>query len=231
MYQVWYSKSGVAKEIGRSPSAVAYKLGNFASMDPELAKRGIKGLANSSEADRRIWAEFYGKWALLASQIRVVVSTQMPVSPVSAPMSAASAISRDGPTEVVMTAKQRRGQRFFRASVLAGHDGKCCITGIAHPEMLRASHIVPWKDDAKLRLNPRNGLCLNALHDAAFDRGLFTLTDACEVRYAKRLKKGLPQEVWDGMFAKHEGQEVQMPERFRPEAAYLKFHRERVFCG
>ncbi|MBX3387813.1 MAG: HNH endonuclease [Phycisphaeraceae bacterium] len=120
-------------------------------------------------------------------------------------MSAASAISRDGPTEVVMTVKQRRGQRFFRASVLAGHDGKCCITGITHPEMLRASHIVPWKDDAKLRLNPRNGLCLNALHDAAFDRGLFTLTDACEVRHAKRLKKGLPREVWDGMFAKHEG--------------------------
>ncbi|MBL8876775.1 MAG: HNH endonuclease [Phycisphaerae bacterium] len=97
--------------------------------------------------------------------------------------------------------------------------------------MLRASHIVPWKDDAKLRLNPRNGLCLNALHDAAFDRGLFTLTDACEVRYAKRLKKGLPREVWEGMFEKHEGQAVQMPERFRPEAAYLRHHRERVFCG
>jgi len=224
----------VAKEIGRTPSAVAYKLGNFASMDPELAKRGIKGLANSSEADRRIWAEFYGKWALLASQIKVVVSTQVPVaaSPVSA-MSPGSGLGLEslGPTEVVMTVKQRRGQRFFRAAVMAGHDGKCCITGIAHPEMLRASHIVPWKDDAKLRLNPRNGLCLNALHDAAFDRGLFTLTDACEVRYAKKLKKGLPREVWDGMFAKHEGQAVQMPERFRPEAAYLAFHRERVFCG
>lgn len=216
----------VAKEIGRTPSAVAYKLGNFASMDPELAKRGIKGLANSSEADRRIWAEFYGKWGLLASQIKVVVSTQVPVA-----ASPVSAMAPEGPTEIVMTVKQRRGQRFFRAAVLAGHDGKCCITGIGHPEMLRASHIVPWKDDEKLRLNPRNGLCLNALHDAAFDRGLLTLTDSCEVRYAKRLRKGLPREVWEGMFEKHEGREVTMPERFRPEAVYLQHHRERVFCG
>ncbi len=97
--------------------------------------------------------------------------------------------------------------------------------------MLRASHIVPWKDDAKLRLNPRNGVCLNARHDAAFDRGLITLTDGCEVRYAKRLKRGLPREVWAGMFEAHEGKEVQMPERFRPEGEYLKHHREKVFCG
>lgn len=232
-FGVMHSKNrdvvAVAAAIGRTPGAVALKLVNFASMDPELAARGIKGMGNSSEADRRIWAEFYGKWALLASQIKVVVSTQVPVA--VSPGSGMLVVSPQRPTEVVMTVKQRRGQRFFRAAVLAGHDGKCCITGIAHPEMLRASHIVPWKDDAKLRLNPRNGLCLNALHDAAFDRGLFTLTDAREVRYAKRLKKGLPREVWGGMFEAHEGKEVKMPERFRPEAGYLKYHREKVFCG
>jgi len=35
-----------------------------------------------------------------------------------------------------------------------------------------ASHIVPWAEDERNRLNPRNGLCLNALHDRAFDRHL-----------------------------------------------------------
>lgn len=207
----------VATEIGRTPSAVAYKLGNFASMDPELAARGIKGLGNSSAADREIWAEFHGKWELLSRQIKIIVRTHSPRTP-------------DGPTEIEMTVKQRRGQRFFRAAVLAAHEGACCITGISHPELLRASHIVPWKEN-KERLNPRNGLCLNALHDAAFDRGLLTLTERCEVRCAKKLKKGLPQEVWEGMFEKHDGQEVRMPERFRPLPEFLAFHRERVFCG
>ena len=52
----------LAKIIGRSPSSVARKLGNFASFDPKLQARGIKGLANASKLDREIWNEFYQNW-------------------------------------------------------------------------------------------------------------------------------------------------------------------------
>src|SRR5207248_3664526 len=71
----------------------------------------------------------------------------------------------------------RVNQHFFRAAVLAAYDYKCCITGLAVPELLVASHIVPWAKDPKQRMNPRNGLCLNALHDRAFDRGLMFIDE------------------------------------------------------
>ena len=44
-----------ANLIGRSPSAVAFKLGNFGAFDPELKKRGISGLTNYSKLDKEIW--------------------------------------------------------------------------------------------------------------------------------------------------------------------------------
>ena len=48
----------MANLIGRSPGAVAFKLGNFGSFDPELKKRGIGGLPNTSKLDKEIWDEF-----------------------------------------------------------------------------------------------------------------------------------------------------------------------------
>lgn len=47
-----------AQRLGRTPSAVAMKLVNFASFDPELQRRGIKGLKNARRGDRALWEEF-----------------------------------------------------------------------------------------------------------------------------------------------------------------------------
>lgn len=50
---------------------------------------------------------------------------------------------------------------------------RCPMTGITDPDLLRASHIKPWRDcktDAE-RLDVHNGLLLSALWDAAFDKG------------------------------------------------------------
>ena len=63
----------------------------------------------------------------------------------------------------------RVNQSFFRNRVLSAYGFRCCVTGLTNRSLLTASHIVPWAKDAKNRLNPRNGLCLNALHDRAFD--------------------------------------------------------------
>ncbi len=65
---------------------------------------------------------------------------------------------------------------------------RCCITGLAIPQLLNASHIVPWSFDVKNRTNPRNGLCLNAIHDRAFDCGLLTVTPDLTVRLSPSLK-------------------------------------------
>jgi predicted restriction endonuclease len=82
-------------------------------------------------------------------------------------------------TEQWKLQKTRIGQGPFRSALLARWQGRCPLTGIAEPELLRASHIIPWnrcESDAE-RVNPENGLLLSALWDAAFDRGLVSFAD------------------------------------------------------
>ncbi|MCK6475447.1 MAG: HNH endonuclease [Phycisphaerales bacterium] len=217
----------LAGAIGRTPSAVALKLVNFASLDPELRAQGVGGMGNTSAADRSVWDEFFGRWDVLADNSVVpepIIFEAAPQREISAPRSASV-----GPTEVVREVAQRRGQSFFRASVMAAHDGRCCITGITSEPLLRASHIVPWSHDPALRLDPRNGLCLNALHDAAFDRGLITLSDRFELLVSERVKSEVPEPVYREMFASRAGATISMPERFRPSPEMLRFHRSEVF--
>jgi hypothetical protein len=82
-------------------------------------------------------------------------------------------------TEVERLTVQRVGQDIFRAALLDYWGGRCPLTGIADPTLLRASHIVPWAEcdtDAQ-RLDVHNGLLLSALWDAAFDAGLVSFAD------------------------------------------------------
>ena len=82
-------------------------------------------------------------------------------------------------TEAERLVVQRVGQDIFRAGLLDYWEGRCAITGLAVPELLRASHIKPWADcqsDAE-RLDVFNGLLLAPNLDAAFDRGYITLAD------------------------------------------------------
>ena len=60
----------LANFIGRTPSSIALKLGNFASFDPTLKERGIKGASNASKLDKQVWDEFYNNWdaALIESE-------------------------------------------------------------------------------------------------------------------------------------------------------------------
>jgi predicted restriction endonuclease len=92
------------------------------------------------------------------------------------------------------------------------------MTGLQHPELLVASHIVAWKDDSSNRLNPTNGLCLNALHDKAFDRALITVdADSYCVRVSSALK-GV--RLFTGLDAKS----IILPDKFLPEQTFLARH-------
>lgn len=59
--------------------------------------------------------------------------------------------------------------------MLSAYNNTCAITKIKINEFLVASHIKPWAKDQNNRLNPHNGICLNSIHDKAFDRGLITI--------------------------------------------------------
>lgn len=84
-----------------------------------------------------------------------------------------------GETEAERLVKQRKGQDIFRRALLNYWEGRCAVTAITQPQLLRASHIVPWalcRSDAE-RLDAENGLLLAAHWDAAFDAGLVSFTD------------------------------------------------------
>lgn len=79
-------------------------------------------------------------------------------------------------TEVLALVKQRRGQDLFRQALMDYWGGACAVTGIAIPELLRASHAKPWAKCATdtERLNVFNGFLLSAHLDVLFDQGLMT---------------------------------------------------------
>lgn len=117
----------------------------------------------------------------------------------------------------------RVNQHFFRAAMLAAYEGKCCVTGLALPELRVASHIVPWADDPKQRMNPRNGLCLNALHDRAFDRRLMFFDTELKVRFRPELKSRADREGLDWLLH-FEGRPLRLPNKFRPDTVLIQRH-------
>jgi putative restriction endonuclease len=81
-------------------------------------------------------------------------------------------------TEAERLVIQRIGQEVFRDSLMEYWGGRCPLTGITDPALLRASHIVPWAECSdEQRLDVHNGLLLSALWDAAFDKGLVSFAD------------------------------------------------------
>ena len=135
-----------------------------------------------------------------------------------------------GPTETTASVRVRRGQQFFRQTVLNSYGVRCCISGINVPRLLVASHIKPWRDFPDERLNPRNGLCLSSLHDAAFDAGLITLDEKLNVVLSRRLKNYFPQPSLEQNFLSFEGEPISLPEKLaEPDAGFLDYHRKKIF--
>jgi hypothetical protein len=116
---------------------------------------------------------------------------ELAVSLPDAPLQIFLARTKDLPctTEAERLVVQRVGQDVFRDGLMAYWGGRCPLTGITEPALLRASHIKPWarcESDAE-RLDVHNGLLLSALWDAAFDKGLVTFEDDGAPRFAPGL--------------------------------------------
>ncbi len=134
----------------------------------------------------------------------------------------------EGKTRETMI-RTRVNQGFFRAAVLAAYGSSCCITGCSVAELLNASHIVPWAVDVKNRTNPRNGLCLNAIHDRAFDCGLLTVMASLEVKISTRAKRKSSDVGTHELLLRYEGASISLPRRFAPDPEFLKYHNEHIF--
>lgn len=222
----------LAKLIGRTPSAVAMKLVNFASLDPAITNSGRTGLGNASVLDREVWDEFHADWEKLAlecSRLNQLLrkAPQTIVEP--APLDSFDLTDFSGETRQMLT-EQRVKQDFFRRAVLTSYRGRCCMSGLSDSRLLVASHIVPWSKDKTNRLNPSNGLCLSAIHDKAFDKGLIALDSDLTILLSRTIKFSVDQFIAK-VFAELEGKRIEAPERFRPNLDFLSRHRNEIFLG
>jgi len=207
----------LAEYLGRSANSVAMKLANYASLDETLDRKGLQG---ASKADRETWDEFFADPEAFLEIARSIRSAEgdWPTKDEGPEPTA----FREG-EEVLRTVKVRKNQAVFRAMVLSAYEARCAITGIAQPSLLIASHIVPWRSNEKLRLDPRNGICLNSLHDKAFDAGLIAFENDLTVIRSSKLR--LPNEL----ISLFEGRKATAPGKFHPLPEYLEYHRDVVF--
>lgn len=142
-------------------------------------------------------------------------------------------ITKEGEDQLSI-AKRRKGQDYFRRMILANYGGRCALTGISVPQLLLASHIIPWADKShkKDRLNPCNGICLSALYDKAFDKGLFTISpDDYTIQLSSALREYGTQEYFDKQFGSISGKQITMPIEYKPNRDFLAYHRDYVFVG
>lgn len=217
-----------AKIIGRSPSSVKMKIGNFGSFDPELRKKGIVGLSNVSKLDKDIWDEFNSNWGKLAyeSELLIAKFLKKDIGNVNDVDLTDIPEGKDRLSAV----KARINQNFFRQAVLSANNYSCCITGIKVPQLLIASHIIPWSKRKETQLNPRNGLCLNALHDKAFDSGFITISTEYRIKISNVIYNKYKNDTntinW---FNEYQNNKINLPERFVPEKQFLEYHHENIF--
>lgn len=222
----------LAKVIGRTPSSVGMKLCNLASLDPVHQERGVKGLSGASKGDRKIWAEFHEDWEQLSAESEALREQRFgDVTDESAVPGDDIELPFAGETDATAIVRVRRAQRFFRRAVLTAYEARCCVTDITLPDLLVASHIVPWCQSVEHRANPRNGLCLSRLHDAAFDRGLVTFDPEWRLVLSHELRDATTNETLNAAFVPFEGRPLRLPDRFRPESEFVSRHRHEVFRG
>lgn len=202
------------------------KLGNFASFDPAHKKRNVRGLANTSGLDRLLWKEFED------APNRIAQESEAAFNRLSIPPEQAAEPELnlpEGPTEKPLTRPMRLVQSFFRRSVLASYGYRCSFCGLEIRALLNASHIIPWNVSIELRADPRNGFCLCALHDRAFDRGLMSVDANSRLLLSNRLKKATAIALHRVAFLELEGKRINLPGKFLPDSNCVEYHRLNCF--
>ena len=220
----------LAEIIGRTPGSVGLKMHNLAHHDPELQARNVKAMSHGSKLDGIIFNEFSTNLEELSFQEEIIKKTLFSNVSTNVNYDLNDLVLPAG-TVSESQVKVRVGQNFFRDTVLNAYDRRCCITGIDNAAMLIASHIKPWKvsNIETERTNPRNGLCLNAFHDKAFDKGLITLDKHFKVVLSPLWKEINMDEATKEWFFSYGGKEIRLPDKFIPSHEFIEYHNDVIF--
>lgn len=219
----------LAKILGRTSSAVALKLCNFARLDPLHQKRGIKGMQHGSKLEEKIWNEFNQNWDELAYQSEIALADLKGLKNYDLIKKFEKDLPEGKEKEAVV--KVRINQNFFREMILASYRSRCAVCSLPESNLLVASHIIPWSFDISLRMNPRNGICMCVLHDKAFDKGLISVSGDYKLLISTTIKRLSNEAAVQRGFLLYQGIEIRLPDRFLPEKKFIEFHRNNVFMG
>lgn len=219
----------LANLIGRTPNSISLRLVNFASVDPVLKARGIKGMDGGTKIVQPIWDEFFHNQEELLFLSEKILAEKQQTSIESKYKEVLADISHLKGETIIREVKTRVNQSVFRQMVLSNYDTKCAITGIDIPQLLFASHIVPWSQNEKERLNPENGICLSSLYDKAYDKGLIGINTNHEIILSGELKKKKEAPYFATHFAAIEKQKINTPQDYFPKKEFLEYHLDTIF--
>lgn len=219
----------LANLIDRTPSSIGMRLGNFASVDPYHQERGIGGLKGGMNQVKPIWKEFFNnqeELVFLSEQILAEKENSTIENKYQDILIDLNGLKGE---TIIREVKTRVNQSVFRQMVLTNYTAKCAITGIDIPELLLASHIVPWSKNEKERLNPENGICFSALYDKAFDKGLIGINKNYQVILSANLKKKKETGFYQNHFGNIENLKITDPIKYLPRKEFLEFHLDTIF--
>lgn len=215
-----------AEKINHSISSLVMRMRNFMAIDPDSKE---KGCAHVAKTDITIFEEFRHDWYTLSLKAEEYLGFELfSDDGIFAPLRGSKPIS-----SITERSKVNKERAIFRDSVRATYECKCCITQIAIPELLIASHIRDYSKCAQnQRVEPTNGLLLNTFHDKLFDKGLITVLPDYTIKLSETLKN---QASPNNEFAARwiygiEGTTIDIPKRFKPDAEYLKWHNQEKFA-
>ena len=221
----------LAQIIDRTPNSIAMRLSNFASVDPFHQKRGIKGLTGGIKQVEPIWNEFINnKEDLLFESEKILADLEKQTIEYKFAEILSGTENMKGENKI-REVKTRVNQNVFRQIVLANYNRKCAITGIDLPDLLVASHIIPWSQNEEERLNPENGICLSALYDRAYDKGLIGINEKYQILISAELKSKEIKEYYPSTFGNLNHLSLNLPHKYLPRKEFLQFHLDTIFKG
>lgn len=118
--------------------------------------------------------------------------------------------------------QSRIGQGQFRANLI-DYWGGCAVTGCQVIEILKASHIKPWRMSTNdERLDPYNGLLMLPNLDTVFDLGLISFQNSGCILISNRLSEEALLQLGINF-------SMELARIEQQHCNYLQFHRENIF--
>jgi len=229
----YYSGNNEVKKlatlIGRTPSSVGMKLGNFSRLDPFHKNRGIKGLSNGAKMEEEVWNEYLQNRQEIVFESETILAQKQELLLEAKFKDELKDLPNLKGEDKIRAVKTRVNQSIFRQMVLVNYSSTCAISKMAVPDLLVASHIIPWSKNETERLNPENGLCLSAIHDRAFDKGLIGIDLDSKLLISKELAQHRKSPFFETCFGQFENKPIEQAGKYLPRKEFLEYHLHNIF--